>query len=453
VRSLFLKIFLIFWVTMVVVGAVLIYTWGIQPEVIVSRWRGATSDAVALYAQSAAEELDRYGMVALNNYFQRLDASSHIRAALFDENGNLIAGRASKSMRDLAPHAGLGGEPAFTIQGSSAMAAQRTTGPSGRVYIMVGEMPRGPVGTVRRLARAQIEQWAAAILLSGLICYLLTLYLTRPILRLRQATHELSAGDLSARAPAELERRRDELGELVSDFNQMANRIEQLMISQRQLISDISHELRSPLARLNVALGLARQRAGEEASSALDRIEREAERLNEMIGKLLSLARMQGAAGPPDKSHVRLDEIVKEVAEDAEFEAQERSCAVRMVGNIKCTAEGSPELLRSAVENVVRNAVRYTASGSEIEITLANHDSTAEITVRDHGPGVPDSELQNLFRPFYRVGNARERDTGGAGLGLAIADRAVRLHGGTVVAANAPGGGLVVKIRVPAHCG
>ncbi|MGZ4834035.1 MAG: ATP-binding protein [Terriglobales bacterium] len=452
-RSLFLKIFLIFWVTMVVVGAVLIYTWGIQPEVIVSRWRGATSDAVALYAQSAAEELDRYGMVALNNYFQRLDASSHIRAALFDENGNLIAGRASKSMRDLAPHAGLGGEPAFTIQGSSAMAAQRTTGPSGRVYIMVGEMPRGPVGTVRRLARAQIEQWAAAILLSGLICYLLTLYLTRPILRLRQATHELSAGDLSARAPAELERRRDELGELVSDFNQMANRIEQLMISQRQLISDISHELRSPLARLNVALGLARQRAGEEASSALDRIEREAERLNEMIGKLLSLARMQGAAGPPDKTHVRLDEIVKEVAEDAEFEAQERSCAVRMVGNIKCTAEGSPELLRSAVENVVRNAVRYTASGSEIEITLANHDSTAEITVRDHGPGVPDSELQNLFRPFYRVGNARERDTGGAGLGLAIADRAVRLHGGTVAAANAPGGGLVVKIRVPAQCG
>ncbi|MGZ4833819.1 MAG: ATP-binding protein [Terriglobales bacterium] len=452
-RSLFLKIFLIFWVTMVVVGAVLIYTWGIQPEVIVSRWRGATSDAVALYAQSAAEELDRYGMVALNNYFQRLDASSHIRAALFDENGNLIAGRASKSMRDLAPHAGLGGEPAFTIQGSSAMAAQRTTGPSGRVYIMVGEMPRGPVGAVRRLARAQIEQWAAAILLSGLICYLLTLYLTRPILRLRQATHELSAGDLSARAPAELERRRDELGELVSDFNQMANRIEQLMISQRQLISDISHELRSPLARLNVALGLARQRAGEEASSALDRIEREAERLNEMIGKLLSLARMQGAAGPPDKTHVRLDEIVKEVAEDAEFEAQERSCAVRMVGNIKCTAEGSPELLRSAVENVVRNAVRYTASGSEIEITLANHDSTAEITVRDHGPGVPDSELQNLFRPFYRVGNARERDTGGAGLGLAIADRAVRLHGGTVAAANAPGGGLVVKIRVPAQCG
>ncbi|HEX9120742.1 MAG TPA: ATP-binding protein [Terriglobales bacterium] len=450
-RSLFLKIFLIFWLTLVVVGAVLIYTWGIQPEVIVSRWRGATSDAAALYAQSAAEELDRYGMVALNNYFQRLEASSHIRAALYDENGQPIAGKSSKSMRDLAPHAGLGGEPAFTIQGSTALAAQRTTGPSGRIYILVVEMPRGPVGAVRRLARAQIEQWAAAILLSGLICYLLTLYLTRPILRLRQATHELSSGDLRARAPAQLERRRDELGELVHDFNQMADRIEQLMTSQRHLISDISHELRSPLARLNVALGLARQRSGAEATSSLDRIEREAERLNEMIGKLLSLARMQGAAGPPEQSRVQLDEMVKEVAADAEFEAQERNCAVRVVGDIKCTAVGSPELLRSAVENVVRNAVRYTSAGSEVEITLANRDSIAEITVRDHGPGVPDTELQNLFRPFYRVADARERETGGVGLGLAITDRAVRLHGGTIAAANAPGGGLVVKIRVPAQ--
>ena len=452
-RSLFLKIFLFFWVTMVVVGAVLIYTWGIQPEVIVSRWRGATSDAVALYAQSAAEELDRYGLVALNNYLQRLDASSHIRAALFDENGQPIAGKPTKTMRELAPHAGQGGEPAFIIQGSNALAAQRTIGPTGRVYILVGEMPRGPVGAVRRLARAQIEQWAAAILLSGLICYLLTLYLTRPILRLRKATEELSAGNLGARAPAELELRRDELGGLVRDFNRMADRIEALMTGQRQLISDISHELRSPLARLNVALGLARQRAGEAATGSLDRIEREADRLNEMIGKLLSLARMQGAAGPPEKSSVRLDEIVKEVAEDAEFEAQERKCGVRVVGDVKCSTEGSPELLRSAVENVVRNALRYTAPGSEVEITLATRDSTAEITVRDHGPGVPEGELQNLFRPFYRISGARERDTGGAGLGLAITDRAIRLHGGTVGAANAPDGGLLVKIRVPARCG
>jgi two-component system, OmpR family, sensor histidine kinase CpxA len=453
VRSLFLKIFLWFWVTMVLVGGALIITWGLQPEVIVSRWRGATSDALALYAQSAAEELDRYGLVALNNYLQRLEASSHIHAALFDEQGRPIAGAVSKTAQKLAPHAGVNGAPAFTIENNHAIAAQRTLGPSGRVYILVAEMPRGPMGAYRLLASRNIQRWIAAVLISGLICYLLARYLTGPILHLRQAARKLAEGDLSARAGAPMERRRDELGELVRDFNQMAGRIERLVTSQRSLISDISHELRSPLARLNVALGLARRHAGDEAAGALDRIEREAERLNEMIGKLLSLARMQGAVGPPEKSRVQLDEMVKEVAEDAEFEAQERQCAVRVLGSIRCSTEGSPELLRSAVENVVRNAVRYTAAGTEVEITLAGRDSRAEIAVRDHGPGVPESELANLFLPFYRVAGARERETGGSGLGLAIAERAVRLHGGTVAAANAAGGGLVVKISLPAQCG
>ncbi len=452
-RSLFLKIFLWFWVTMVLVGGALIITWGLQPEVIVSRWRGATSDALALYAQSAAEELDRYGLVALNNYLQRLEASSHIHTALFDEQGRPIAGAASKTAQKLAPHAGVNGAPAFTIENNHAIAAQRTLGPSGRVYILVAEMPRGPMGAYRLLASRNIQRWIVAVLISGLICYLLARYLTGPILRLRQAARKLAEGDLSARAGAPMERRRDELGELVRDFNQMAGRIERLVTSQRSLISDISHELRSPLARLNVALGLARRHAGEEAAGALDRIEREAERLNEMIGKLLSLARMQGAVGPPEKSRVQLDEMVKEVAEDAEFEAQERQCAVRVVGSVRCSTEGSPELLRSAVENVVRNAVRYTAAGTEVEITLAGRDARAEIAVRDHGPGVPEPELANLFLPFYRVAGARERETGGSGLGLAIADRAVRLHGGTVAAANAAGGGLVVRISLPAQCG
>jgi signal transduction histidine kinase len=233
----------------------------------------------------------------------------------------------------------------------------------------------------------------------------------------------------------------------------MAERIEALLTSQQQLIRDISHELRSPLARLSVALGLARQKTGDSATSQLDRIELEAERLNEMIGQLLSLARMEGAAGPPEKSPVRLDSLVREVAEDAGFEAQERNCTVRLESAPVCTVEGSPDLLRSAVENVVRNAVRYTAAGTPVEISMIANDSLAVLTVRDHGPGVPESELTRLFRPFYRVAAARERNTGGTGLGLAITERAVRLHGGTITAANAPDGGLVVTIQVPAQCG
>ncbi len=453
-RSLFLKIFLWFWLTMVLIGVALVITWSIQPEIVVSRWRGATGEAVALYAQSAAEELDRYGQVALVNYFQRLETSSHIKAALLDDQGQLIAGSLSNEARDLAGRTAAGAQTEFMIRGSSAIAAQRASGPSGRSYLFVAEMARGgPFGAFRPSAATQVFRLALALCISGLICYVLALYLTRPILRLQMAARQLAAGDLAARAGPEIEKRRDELGDLVRDFNRMAERIEALLTSQRQLLSDISHELRSPLARLNVALGLARQRASSDAAGALDRIEREAERLNEMIGRLLTLARIQGAAQPPERTSVDLAELVAEVAADAAFEAQERNCTVRLLVAEPCSAEGSPDLLRSAVENVVRNAVRYTQSGSEVHLSLAaphNGGGSAEITVRDHGPGVPEPELANLFRPFYRVTDARERQTGGVGLGLAITERAVNLHGGTVRARNFPEGGLEVQIRLPA---
>jgi two-component system sensor histidine kinase CpxA len=300
-----------------------------------------------------------------------------------------------------------------------------------------------------------------ALLISGLICYLLTRYLTRPILNLQMAARELAAGDLSARAGSAMGRRRDEIGELVRDFDRMAERIEGLVSSQQQLISDISHELRSPLARLNVALGLARQRAGSAAAAPLDRIEREADRLNELIGRLLALARMETFSTPPEHNAIDLHALLAEVVADAEFEAQERPCLVQFDAaqrlqllpegtSDQVLVTGSEELLRSGVENVVRNAVRYTAPGTAIRIALSYEDTWATITVTDHGPGVPESELENVFRPFYRVTGARERQTGGAGLGLAIAERAVRLHGGTIRAENgAEGSGLKVVIRLP----
>lgn len=453
-RSLFLKIFLSFLATVVLIVVAVIITWSLQPEIVVNRWRGATGEAVALYAQSAAEEIDRYGQTALSNYLQRLENTSRMQAALLDDKGQVLAGSLSPAAKNLATEAAASGQPEFTIHGGSALAAQRTLGPSGRNYVFVAEMPRGgPFGAFRPSARTQAFRIALAVLISGIICYWLTWYLTRPILRLRTASHQLAAGDLTARAGPEVARRRDELGDLVRDFNRMAERIEALVTSQRQLLSDISHELRSPLARLSVALGLARQRAPNEATGALDRIEQEAERLNEMIGRLLTLARMQEAAEPPQKSTVDLEELVAEVAADAAFEAQEHQCTVRLVSAEPCQTQGSPDLLRSAVENVVRNAIRYTRPGTEVELSLKaprNNYAWAEITVRDRGPGVPEAELPNLFRPFYRVTRARERETGGAGLGLAITERAVSLHGGAVHAVNRPEGGLEVQIRLPA---
>jgi two-component system, OmpR family, sensor histidine kinase CpxA len=289
--------------------------------------------------------------------------------------------------------------------------------------------------------------WGSALLVSGGVCYLLTRYLTGPILRLRGAARRLAEGDLSARA-RDLRPRHDEIGELVRDFNVMADRVEVLVTSQRQLISDISHELRSPLARVAATLGLARQRLGD--NPLFDRIERDTERLNEMIGRLLTLARLDMTSTSPEMRRTNLGTVVADVVADVQWEARERDCLVELVANSECEVHANPELLRSAVENIIRNAVRYTAVGTTVEVRLECSvlGDAAVINVSDRGPGVPDAELSNIFRPFYRVADARDRESGGVGLGLAIAERVARVHAGDIHAANRAGGGLEVILTL-----
>jgi two-component system sensor histidine kinase CpxA len=293
-----------------------------------------------------------------------------------------------------------------------------------------------------------------AIISSGLVCYFLAWFMTKPIARLRAATRRLAAGDLSARSGAPVSNRRDEVAGLMRDFDAMAERLELLVKAQSRLLNDISHELRSPLARLNVALGLARQRSGPESASMLERIELEANRLNELIGRILTLARLEdGEQHVPDLP-VPLDELVQNVVEDAEFEAQARRCHVRCkIAEGEWGVRGDASLLHSAIENVVRNAVRYTGEGTSVEVELTQIQGAggAQATVRvsDCGPGVPADSLEKLFQPFYRLDDARGRLTGGVGLGLAITERAVRFHGGKVAAFNRSEGGLMVEITLP----
>jgi two-component system, OmpR family, sensor histidine kinase CpxA len=291
--------------------------------------------------------------------------------------------------------------------------------------------------------------WGAALLVSGGICYLLTRYLTGPVLRLRAAAKQLAGGDLTARA-SDHRPRRDEIGELVRDFNFMAGRVEALVTSQRQLISDISHELRSPLARVNATLGLARQRLGQNV--LFDRMERDTERLNEMIGRLLTLARLDMTTTVPEMQRTDLKALVSEIVADAQWEARERNCRVDLVSDGDCEIDANPDLLRSAAENVIRNAIRYTATGTAVEVHLEcrqrENSDAAIIRVSDRGPGVPATELSNIFRAFYRVADARDRQSGGVGLGLAIAERVARVHGGSVHAENRAGGGLEVVLTL-----
>jgi two-component system sensor histidine kinase CpxA len=275
-------------------------------------------------------------------------------------------------------------------------------------------------------------------------------------LRLLQNTaRQLARGDLSARVAPNLRRRRDEIGQLGEDFDRMAERLEDLIDSHQRLLRDISHELRSPLTRLHVALELARQKSGEAAAAALDRIEKESERLNALIGQVLTLGRLEREQEGVALEPVNLTELLEEIVSDADFEARGKNCEVKLEKFESVMVSGHPEILRSAVENVVRNAVRYTPERSHVSVSLMTEPpaqrSVALIRIRDFGPGVPDGELSKIFRPFYRVSESRDRRTGGAGLGLAIALRAVQIHGGNILALNAEGGGLELQIRLPVN--
>ncbi|HET6891797.1 MAG TPA: ATP-binding protein, partial [Pyrinomonadaceae bacterium] len=341
--------------------------------------------------------------------------------------------------------------------------------PRGERYVLVAELPMRKRSAHAHYTEGLLHMIGVAFV-GALFCYWLARYLTSPVTKLRAATRELAGGNLSARVGPSMGNRQDELTSLGADFDLMAEKIESLIKSQRRLLGDISHELRSPLARLNVALELAVQRAGPDAAGALERIQREAENLNEMIGQLLALTRLESGTEGLQKTTVDLRQLVAEVVDDADFEARGRTRSVTFETTDHCTVMGIEQLLRRAIENVVRNAVQYTAEGTEVHVSLQKRscdgfgstgkiegkielpggsNDCAVVTVRDRGAGVPESALSKIFHPFYRVDEARDREAGGVGLGLAIAERAVRLHGGNVTAANAADGGLVVTISLP----
>lgn len=298
---------------------------------------------------------------------------------------------------------------------------------------------------LRPLVRLMFHDLSIFLVIGAIFCYVISSYLTRPLDRLGRAAAAIAEGRLDTRVDPSLKRRRDEIATLASNFDRMAERIEALVAAQRRLLGDVSHELRSPLARLIVALGLAKQGPPEETAENLDRIGIEARRLDTLIGQLLTLTRIDSGADRGSPVPVDLTNLVQEVANDADFEARARNRRVIVKQSDACTVEGYEELLRSAVENVVRNAVRHTAEGTDVEICLQNSSSQTLLSVRDHGPGVPENMLSEIFLPFRRVAN---NNHDGAGLGLAITQRAVAVHHGTICARNADQGGLIVEIAL-----
>jgi len=328
------------------------------------------------------------------------------------------------------------------------------TGPSGKKYVLAFQQSPTLIMPVSEAVGTHPYLRLLVVgLLGAALCFLLARHITRPVTRLRAATRDIASGKLKTRVDASVRRRHDEIGTLGRDFDEMAEQIEALVAAQRELLGDVSHELRSPLARMIVALGLLKHASPEEVPDYVNRIGIEAERLDKMIGQLLTLTRIESGAELTQRETFDLTNLVQEVAADGDFEARAHGREVKVGRADSCAMSGFPEMLRSAIENVVRNAIRYTPEGTSVEITFEQlksaEDKQEVLRIRDHGPGVPQTMLANIFLPFQRVPETSETNSQGAGLGLAIADRVVRMHEGSIRALNASDDGLIVEIVLP----
>lgn len=327
---------------------------------------------------------------------------------------------------------------------SKLMLVTEVTLPNGEIYQVIA--PK----TQPLASESPPPRWLALLItlvISTLVCFWLARYLSSPIGRLRDATHRLAGGEFSVRV-GDLGGRKDEIADLAADFDSMADKIQQLLHSRQQLLQDISHELRSPLARLQVALALARR----EGTGALDRIERDLLRLDALIEEVLALSRLESSPDIMLDEMVDLSTLVAGIINDSSLEAGQKPCTLDARIAPTVMVEGNAELLRRAIENIIRNAIKYTAADTSVHLTLTVADQQVLIQVCDEGAGVDDTDLATIFDPFVRLDSARERQTGGYGLGLAIASKAVELHGGRILARNREGSaGLCVELALPRY--
>ncbi|WP_060479665.1 HAMP domain-containing sensor histidine kinase [Pseudomonas monteilii] len=413
-RRLFWKLFVAFWLAnsltfLVGAGAFML-----------DELRGDTPGLRSMLA-TELNLLHRYGEQAGRQYLQVSPQPPEVQVGLYDGTGHLLAGRAVQTPRF---------ERALLDEGGRALVLRAS------VPARLNEAPppraMGPLLT--------------GTLMSALFAFLCSLYLTRPLAWLREAMGQVAQGRFDVRIRPRLGRRRDEIVELAEDCDRMTGQLKALVEAQQQLLHDISHELRSPLTRLHVAIGLLRQQP--ERTQMLGRIERESRRMDDLIEQLLTLARVQSQQTSSEHGQLDVVELLAQIVEDARFEASMKQAQVTLQGASAFVTKGHEELLYRAFENVIRNAVRYTAAGSEVrvEALLIGAGDQLQVLIVDQGPGVEASRLQRIFEPFDRGG---QQGGDGFGLGLAIARRAVELHAGAITANLGKRGGLSVAIMLP----
>ncbi len=450
-HSLYWRIFLAFWAAL---ALILIGTVTVAVNATAHRTDRPWVQRGQLYAQ-AARAFESGGPSALRSWLESLAAEPFARTFVIDPEGQEMLGRPLPStLSSLSGSAG-------ARSGATSAAAPGAIAPVGGALVLVapgGSTYHVVVGPVLNRPRlfgelelpgVPLSILAIALAVSAAVCFLLARYLVSPVDRLRHATRQMAAGDLNVRVSAALRSRHDDLGLLAKDLDAMAERLRQLLEAKQQLLRDVSHELRSPLARLQLALSLAR-RSGSGPERHLERIAREADRLEELIARTLKLVRLERPVHLLEHLGVNVGELLGGIVSDVAIEADARGCLINLQAQQGLVVAGDQELLRSAFENVIRNAVRYSPAGAAVAITACRlvrgqEPERVEVIVQDSGPGVPEKDLELIFEPFYRVDSAREHHgAGGEGLGLAIAARSLATHGGAITARNVPGGFTVI---------
>ena len=445
---IFWKIFLPFWILQTVIMLFLAYRvhesfgperpWWVQPE----------RRAVPVLARYATWRYSTRGQEGLREMLHGVALPKRSAYWLFDDNWNELSGYwLAPDARDAAKKALQ--HDGFAVTHHGAFIAERVDDGAGHKYVFVGEFFHPPV--LHSLPVSVFIVILLSSLLTSLLCAILAQYLTRPIVRLRDAAAAIAGGNLDARAGRGPSDRRDEIADLVRDFDSMASEISDLVQSNKRMLMGVSHDLRSPIARIRVALSLAASAPEEERAELLERIELELLRLNGMIEQVLTVARLESGQMETPKVPVSLSQVLDEALEDARFEASQSNAEiVGGEGWPELTVVGDENMLRSAVENLLRNAIFYSGDGGRIEVKLTLTGGVARISVSDNGPGVPEDALPRLFKPFYRVDDARNTSTGGSGLGLSLVSAAVKFHGGKVTARNRQPHGLEIAIEIPA---
>lgn len=456
-RGLFFKVFVIFWIAQslifVISTALIIRHRFERPPMVFdalhSSLRGQAKDSAIAFEAGGCDALREYGS-AHDQSVTLLDAAGRNLCPISNVPDSLAAQDIPKGIAGRQ----LGQQYIWSVPITSANGKPYT-------FLLIRPHESEKMNWYHDLLHFAFPQLPVAVVVGGVTMFVLVLLVTRPVVRLRRAARELAQGNFDARVVGSAPQSRifegDEIQALVHDFNHMAEKLQSLVGAQQLLLRDVSHELRSPLARLSVALELAREDAIPAMEGHLERIERETQKLNQLIGQLLTLSSLEAIENVKNLVPVSLNELVERMIPDAQYEAQQRQSSVIFAANDECSILGNQELLHRAIENVVRNAIRYTEAGTAVEIKLINIQGQGKrsivLEVNDHGPGIPESELDAIFRPFYRVDPARSAHTGGFGVGLAIAERAVKLHNGELRAFNRTGGGATIQMHFPAMDG